>query len=64
MPTSAQYLPLESVTTAEWNTSSELPFAPWSSPSSAVVDGRLQVVAYSYDKYDAEEPQYLLVGGA
>ena len=64
LPTSAQSLPLASVTTAEWNTSSELPSGLGFSPSSAVVDGRLQVVTYVEDAYDTEDPQYLLVGGA
>ena len=63
-PTFAQSLPLESVTTDEWNTSSELPVDLGHYASSAVVDGRLQVVTYDPDAYDAEDPQYLLVGGA
>ena len=64
LPTSAQSLPLASVTTAEWNRSSELPFGLGVFASSAVVDGRLQLVTYVEDVYyDGKDPQYLLVGG-
>ena len=57
-----QSLPLESATTAYWN-KSQLLFPVGEYPSSAVVDGRLQVVTYGVDHPGTEFPQYLLVGG-
>lgn len=56
----AASLPLASATTAGWSTS-QLPFAPGSSPTSAVVNGILQVVTYDINNPGDADPQYLLV---
>ena len=61
-PLSAQYLPLNSTTPAEWATA-QLPFAAADFARSAVVDDRLQVVTYDLLDPGYGEPQYLLVGG-